>query len=112
MMAAVRTFHISIAKDFKSTPGPRRRDEGKHSGEQFLEELLQPRFQEALDAAGLLTVDLDGCAGFATSFLEAAFGGLARKFGSAAVMKHLNIESSDEPMLKEEISQYISDVKK
>jgi len=98
---------ISILRDFTDTPGPRSRDEGKHSGDQFLEEILLPRFAEAVQTNQKLTVDLDGTEGYATSFLEAAFGGLARKHDPERVLKIVVFKSDDEPHLVEEVKKYI-----
>ena len=69
---------IRIANEFSETPGPRSRDEGDYSGQQFLEEILKPKFEEAKKTKQKLIVDLDGTYGYATSFLESVFGGLAR----------------------------------
>jgi hypothetical protein len=102
---------VSIARDFSETPGPRTRNEGDFSGEKFLEEVLLPQFQEALSANKTLTVDLDGTEGYATSFLEASFGGLARKFDADVILKILIVKSDDEPYLIEEIKKYIRDAR-
>jgi hypothetical protein len=102
-------FFVSVARDFSPHPGPRRRDEGLNSGEEFLETLLEPKFIEARRSSEKVVVDLDGCSGFATSFLEAVFGGLARKYGIDEVLRHTEIVSRDEPMLKDEIEAYIRD---
>jgi hypothetical protein len=100
---------VSIARDFSRTPGPRKNTEGPHSGEDFLEKILRPRFKDA-DALGVpLEVSLDGVAGYATSFLEAAFGGLSREFGIERVRGRLIIISEDEPYLKDEIEKYITE---
>lgn len=99
---------LSIAKDFSRTPGPRRASEGDFSGEEFLK-LLRVRFREARDAGRSLVVDLDGAAGYATSFLEAAFGGLARENDPQTVLKTLEFKSQEEPDLIEEIQGYIRD---
>jgi hypothetical protein len=98
---------ISVLRDFADTPGPRSREEGEHSGEQFLEEILLPKFEEALRTNQKLTVDLDGTEGYATSFLEASFGGLARKYDTPRVLGVVQIKSDDEPHLVEEIKKYI-----
>jgi hypothetical protein len=99
---------LSVADDFTVTPGPRARSEGEFSGEQFLEELLLPRFKEAEKAGEHLVVDLDKTEGYATSFLEAAFGGLAREIG-ARVLQVITLKSDDEPFLIEEIIKYIKE---
>lgn len=98
---------LSIAKEFTETPGPRLRNEGDFSGEQFLDEVLSPRFEKACAGGETLMIDLDGTEGYATSFLEASFGGLARKFGVRDVLSALEFKSEDEPYLVEEIKAYI-----
>jgi len=102
---------ISIAKDFSETPGPRSRDEGEFSGEQFLEELLQPRYEQAIGSRDELVIDLDGTEGYATSFLEAAFGGLARRFEIQQILTTIKFKSDDEPYLIEEITKYIQEAR-
>lgn len=102
---------ISICSDFSETPGARYRSEGPYSGEEFRESLLIPRFLELKDTDEELTIDLDGGYGYPTSFLEEAFGGLARKFPAKIVLKKLNFISNDEPCLIYEIKSYIESAK-
>jgi STAS-like domain of unknown function (DUF4325) len=102
---------LSVAKDFSETPGPRSRDEGDFSGQQFLEEHLLPQFIKALQENKKLVVDLDGTEGYATSFLESSFGGLARKYDPAEVLRLINFKSDDEPFLIQEIIKYITDAR-
>jgi uncharacterized protein DUF4325 len=103
---------ISIAKEFSETPGPRAREEGEHSGSAFLEDILRPAFVQAIRENSTLTIDLDGTEGYATSFLESAFGGLAREFGPDKVLKVIGFKSDDEPYLIREITRYIEDALK
>ncbi|MBI3886242.1 MAG: STAS-like domain-containing protein [Opitutae bacterium] len=98
---------IVIAQEFTRTPGPRNQDEGDFSGELFLKEKLEPLFLKSRDTGLSLLVDLDGAEGYATSFLEAAFGGLARKYGADVVLKTLSFKSDDEPYLIDEIKDYV-----
>ena len=100
---------VNIAKEFSSYPGARYRKDGPHSGEEFRERLLGPRFQQALEQGQRLLVNLDGAEGYATSFLEEAFGGLAREYGAQKVLKHIELQSLDEPLLVNEIEKYIRD---
>lgn len=102
---------IRIATDFTETPGARYRVEGDFSGEEFRESLLEPRFLEAKNKGEQLTIDLDGGYGYPTSFLEEAFGGLARKYGAAIVSPTLVFISRDEPSLIDEIQEYITSQK-
>ena len=100
-----------VAKDFSRTPGPRRRAEGKFSGEEFLD-MLKKRYVEAVENKSVLIIDLDGAAGYATSFLEAAFGGLAREFDQEEVQQTLQIKSDEEPDLIDEIGRYITEARR
>lgn len=102
---------IRIAKDFSETPGPRAQDEGDFSGEQFLQEILRPAYIQAVQDGSTLTVDLDGTEGYATSFLEATFGGLAREFDAAEINSVIKFKSDDEPFLINEIKQYIAEAR-
>lgn len=103
---------ISIAKDFSVSPGPRYVSEGPFSGELFRETILNPRFTEALQKGEKLTVNLDGTLGYGTSFLEEAFGGLARIHGEEIVQKNLEIISAEEPYLKDDVADYVREAKK
>lgn len=106
----MRSKVIKIADEFSKTPGARYRSDGKYSGEEFREKFLEPFFEE--DQENLITIDLDGTYGYATSFLEETFGGLARKYGSEVCLKKINFISNEEPSLIDEILGYIKKVKK
>lgn len=101
-------------KDFSKTPGSRYRDEGKkaHSGQEFREDILSPKFKEALDKKVKIFVDLDGTIGYGTSWLEEVFGGLARTFGFEKVLDILEFKSEEENYLVDDIKQYIKDAEK
>ena len=88
-------------------PGPRAIAEGPNSGELFLNQLLKPGYLEAMRLKQKLLIDLDGTEGYATSFLEASFGGLSREVGSDNVMELIEFKSDEEPYLIEEIERYI-----
>jgi hypothetical protein len=102
-------IRISVKDDFSRIPGHRSREDGPWSGEQFLDEILRPRFGEALKNNERLLIDLDGVAGYATSFLEAAFGGLAREGESSVILQITDFKSDEEPYLVDEIRQYIKE---
>jgi hypothetical protein len=105
-------LRITIAKDFSDTPGPRSKDEGEFSGEAFLEKLLLPLYEQARSEKGTLLIDLDGAEGYATSFLEAAFGELARRYDPQEVLSILTFKSDDEPYLIDEVKKYISEARR
>ena len=107
MEAVEKTTHLQIAAEYTDTPGPRFVREGEHSGEEFREKILEPRFLQAMESKSKLLVDLDGGYGYATSFLEEAFGGLARKYSVEQVLAVLEFKSDEEPYLIDSIRKYI-----
>ncbi|HEY1218543.1 MAG: STAS-like domain-containing protein [Bryobacteraceae bacterium] len=106
-----QSLELNVAAEFTRTPGPRKRSEGEYSGEEFLSLLLRPRFIAALEAGVSLRVNLDCAAGYPTSFLEEAFGGLAREFGSEKVAANIELSCDDEPYLVEDIKKFIREAK-
>jgi hypothetical protein len=102
---------IKISKDYSETPGARYISEGPYSGEEFRETLLKPKFIKAKDAGEKLTIDFDGGYGYPTSFLEEAFGGLAREYGTREVENILCFVSFDEPALIDEVLSYIREAR-
>jgi len=102
---------INICKDFTDTPGARYRSEGDFSGEEFREEILIPKYLEAVKQKEKLKIELDGGYGYATSFLEESFGGLARIYDIQEVLDILLFVSEDEPSLIEEITEYVKNAR-
>ena len=102
---------INIATDYTKTPGGRFISEGEYSGQDFREKVLKPKFLQALENNDQLTVIPDGGYGYATSFLEEAFGGLAREMRNSKI-KDIIIISEEEPQLISKIQQYITDALK
>lgn len=102
---------IKVATDFAAAPGPRAIVEGKNSGELFRTEVLFPKIVQALNTNDKLEVDLDGTAGYGTSFLEESFGGLIRENGLnlTQIRSVLKLISRDEPDLLDEISEYMTE---
>jgi hypothetical protein len=107
MNIAENILTLNIAVEFSKTPGPRFRTEGKFSGEEFRETVLKKRLELALKEGSALHIDLDGGYGYATSFLEEAFGGLAREYDPELVLKTLSFKSDEEPYLVDDIRGYI-----
>lgn len=101
---------IKIADDYTKTPGVREEIEGDFPGEEFLEKILLPNFKLAISERKKLFVDLDNTAGYATSFLESAFGGLAREYNDhKIILDNLELKSDDDPFLIDDIIEYIKD---
>ena len=100
---------IKILTDFSYTPGPRYILEGKNSGEEFRNTILRETVNKAITSGEILTVDLDGTAGYGRSFLEEAFGGLVRVDGLKYddIVSHLEVISNEEPEWKAKIAAYL-----
>ena len=97
-------------RDFTLTPGPRLEEDGKYSGEEFREKYLLPKFREAVKMSVPLNVNLEETKGYASSFLEEAFGGLIRKgCKKKEVKKYLRVHSIDRPWYVPEVYRYIDE---
>ena len=110
-MKAANKRELVIAIEFSKTPGPRYEDEGDYSGKRFRTEFLLPKLKEAIKKGWPLEIDLDGTAGYGTSFLEEAFGGLIRDEGLSLneIRKTIKLKSEEEPYLMEDINKYMED---
>ncbi|MGJ3648923.1 STAS-like domain-containing protein [Sphingomonas sp. GlSt437] len=98
---------FSIARDFSRNPGPRLKSQGAASGE-ALREAIKRNLQ---NFAGRIVIDLDGTAGFGSSFLDEAFAGLVRKgvLSRADAHRRLAFKSQIDPTYVTEIWEAIDD---
>ena len=105
------TILLVVAKEFSPTPGFRTKEEGPFPADEFRDNILYPKLKDAIENNDCLLVDLDGSAGYGTSFLEEAFGGLIRecKLSYQDIMAHLQLKSDDDPSYIDEINGYIND---
>lgn len=83
--------------DFTEYPDVRYIEQDEYSGEEYYYKVIKPAFTEALHENKILCVDLDNTAGYASSFLDEAFGNLVYDFDYKDVLKHLKIISLEEP---------------
>lgn len=83
--------------DYSISPGPRYCNQGDESGEDFYHKVLNKVFYDALKEDIKLHINLDGPDGYASSFLDEAFGNLVYDFGKDVVLKHVQIISNEEP---------------
>jgi hypothetical protein len=97
---------LKIATEYNKSTGGRFRKDGEYSGEDFRETLLRPKYEEARKNKSILVVDLDGSYGYASCFLEEAFGGLARELKDNELDGLVTI-SNDQPDLVRQIMKYI-----
>jgi hypothetical protein len=83
---------INIARDFSEVPAGRFRSDGDFSGERFREDFLRPSL-----TSSDVVVEISGTAGYGSSFLEEAFGGLVRKgyFTASELHRKLKIQVGD-----------------
>lgn len=101
---------LDIAKDFSRCPGARYPDEGDNSGQEFRNNFLKPKIQEALEKGLRLKIILDGSAGYSTAFLEEAFGGLVREDGfTLEQLAIIDYVSDEDPTYIDDIKAYIED---
>lgn len=100
----------SVALSFSRTPSARVESEGKFPGVE-LREIISPLIKDCISRKEVFTIDLDGTAGFGTSFLEEVFGGLIRHEGLSFedLKLYLTIKSDEEEDLIEECWDYIKD---
>lgn len=97
-------MELNIAKDYSNTPGGRFISEGDFSGEDFREKLLKPKYLEAKNKKEKLIINMDGCYGYAPSFLDESFGGLSREMNED-ILEYIEIVSQDEPGLIDRIKK-------
>lgn len=81
---------------FTEYPGLRHCSISDDSGEEFYHKVLNKEFKKCFENQDFLTVNLDGTAGYAPSFLDEAFGNLVYDFGLISVKKILKIISEEE----------------
>jgi hypothetical protein len=83
--------------DFTEYPDVRYIHQDKDSGEQYYYDVVNPQFKSAVENGKKLVVNLDNTAGYASSFLDEAFGNLVYDFDYNDIKRHLGIISNDEP---------------
>ncbi len=100
---------INIAKDFTVYPGARYRSDGKHSGEQFYEDVLKPKMDKVInDPKTTITINFDGTFGYASSFISEVFLRVAKDYkNKELVLRKLKFISNDDPLLIRSIHQII-----
>ncbi len=98
---------INIKNDFSDSPGARYRKDGPHSGQEFYEDKLKPKFDEALKLGLKLEIDLDGVWGYPSSFVSGSFGKLSLEYGADKVLKNIEFISKDSETRKYRIIEEI-----
>jgi hypothetical protein len=96
-------MEINILKDFTEYPGLRHCSISEKSGEEFYHEILNNKFYDAITQNEKLVVNLDNTGGFASSFLDEAFGNLVFDFSLEKVKHNIEVISFQEPHWEEMI---------
>lgn len=86
--------------EYTLDPGPRYNNQGEHSGEDYYHKILNEEFYNAVNEDKILEVNLDGTSGYASSFLDEAFGNLVYDFTLDKVKTFISIISKEEPEWK------------
>jgi hypothetical protein len=89
--------NLILISEYSQSPGPRYCRQGDDSGEDFYHKVLNEKFKETLEQGSELVVNLDGPDGYASSFLDEAFGNLVFDFGLDNVRHRVKIISNEEP---------------
>lgn len=91
---------INVLSDFSPYPGARFESDGPFSGEEFYNKLLKPKMKEALEKKTKLIINLDGTNGYASSFIDQAFGVMLRgEFNQKDIDETIEYISEEEPNL-------------
>jgi hypothetical protein len=96
---------ISVLEDYSEFPGLRHCNISEKSGEEFYHTVLNRTFKESYENDEKLMINLDNTAGYASSFLDEAFGNLVFDFTLEIVKKTMEIISMQEPHWKEMIEK-------
>ena len=90
-------------ENFSEFPALRHCNISDNSGEEFYHKVLNKVLKDAYEKGEKLTVNLDNTAGYASSFLDEAFGNLVYDFTLDVVKKNIEIISYQEPHWKDMI---------
>ena len=94
---------IDIKDDFTEYPALRHCNISDKSGEEFYHTILNNAFKESYERKEKIKVCLDNTAGYASSFLDEAFGNLVYDFTLEVVKSYIEIISEQEPHWKDMI---------
>jgi len=100
----MQTINYNFAQEYSEYPGGRFIRLGDFSGEDFREKVLRRVFEDndkiVIDASEIKT-------SFTPSFLDEAFGALAKEFGLEKFNKTVDLFSNTNPKLKEKMMYYV-----
>ena len=105
-------FTIDIGKDFNDLLGGRFRALGDHSGEEFFEDILEPKFLEAKENKDFLHIYLDNAKSYPSSFVDQSFGELGRMYGNNIVKNIIVFHSIKFPLIVNHVENNLWDENK
>lgn len=114
VLAAVELLSRMVSlrlADWTDAPGGRQRETGPFSGQEYREDIVTPAFMEAHNKDAFLCIDLDGVQGYAASFLDEVFYGLAKEFGAGLVLGTVKLVCNESPETILEIHEFIHEAK-
>ena len=108
----MNNLEIHVATEFNKALGARYIYEGQFSGQQFLETLLSPRFEEAKEKKVKLVIYLDGVLGYPSSFVSGSFGKLSMSHGAESVLATIEFVSSNSLRIEKIVREITKPIKK
>lgn len=93
-MSEIKQYNIF---EYTEYPGPRYKHQGEFSSENLYLKIIKPLFEKAIETSSPLAINLDGTAGYASSFIDELFGNIVYDFGSEVFDKFIVIISNEEP---------------
>ena len=84
--------------DFTLLPGARYVSDGEGSAEQFFDDFIVDKIKEPNNTS--LMIDLDGTAGYASSFVSELAVRICKAFGRRYAKKNVEITSNEDPIQK------------
>lgn len=103
-MSSDNIVKYKFIEQYTKFPGGRFERLGPYSGENFRETVLRNIFESGksieIDATGVVT-------SFSPSFLDEAFGTLAKEYGLAKFKETVKLFSNDNPGLTEKMMYYV-----
>lgn len=103
---------INIKDEFSDSLGARYKKDGPHSGEEFYDKLLRPRFDEAVKNGVYLEILLDGVWGYPSSFVSGSFGKLSMEESPEKVLSTIKFISEGETKKERIIDEIKNPTKK
>jgi hypothetical protein len=91
--------------NFAEYPGPRYKTQGPFSGEEFYIGELNEKFYDCYKYHKQLVIELDGTAGYPSSFLDEAFGELVYDFSIKVVESIVSIETNMYKKRKQKVEE-------